>query len=120
MEIKLKRVYEPAEDSDGFRVFVDRLWPRGLSHASFHYDLWEKSLAPSADLRAWFHVDPEARSAEFERRYDAELRDNPEFRPFVRSLSAHRVVTLLYASRDKAENNAVVLRDAILDATAGK
>ncbi len=69
MEIKLKRVYDPVSPADGFRVYVDRLWPRGLSHETFHYDLWDKDIAPSDGLRKWFHADPEGRWQEFERRY---------------------------------------------------
>lgn len=112
-EIVLKRAYEPASPDDGFRVLVDRLWPRGMSHETLHYDLWEKELAPSTDLREWYHLDPEHRWDEFANRYMAELHANPDFTNFVRQLSGHNKVTLLYGSHDTLHNNAVVLRDAI-------
>ena len=82
MEIKLKRAYEPESAGDGYRVYVDRLWPRGLSHETFHYDIWEKQIAPSDELRKWFHADPDGRWQEFERRYSAELEAMPEFARF--------------------------------------
>lgn len=104
---------------DGFRVFVDRLWPRGLSHDTFKYDLWEKELAPSQELRQWFHADPEARGREFESRYEAELAGNPALKPFIESLRPYPTVTFLYGSRDKEENNAVVLRKVVLNALNG-
>ncbi len=110
MDIELKRAYDPADPADGYRVFVDRLWPRGLSHESFHYDLWAKEIAPSDELRHWFHADPEKRAADFERRYEAELCSNPELPRVAAELKKHPKVTLLYASRDRLENNAVVLR----------
>lgn len=113
MEIKLKRAYAPIEDADGYRVYVDRLWPRGMSHATFHYDLWEKQIAPSDELRRWFHADPDSRWEEFERRYSAELETNPEFAAFREKLACHPVVTLLYSSRDEEHNNARVVDDEI-------
>lgn len=112
-EIALKRAYEAASPDDGYRVLVDRLWPRGMSHATLHYDLWEKELAPSTDLREWYHIDPEHRWNGFVDRYAAELRSNPDFPAFVRQMSEHRKVTLLYGSHDTEHNNAVVLRDEV-------
>lgn len=109
MEIKLKRVYEPESAGDGYRVYVDRLWPRGLSHETFHYDIWEKQIAPSDELRKWFHADPDGRWQEFERRYSAELEAMPEFARFKKEMESHPVVTLLYSSRDEAHNNADVV-----------
>lgn len=113
IDIKLKRAYEPSGADDGYRVFVDRLWPRGLSHETFHYDLWEKDVAPDDDLRHWFHEDPDQRWDEFRRRYAAELRQSDAFRRFKESLLGHKVVTLLYASHDSARNNAVVLAEEL-------
>lgn len=113
MEIRLKRAYDKASAGDGYRVYVDRLWPRGLSHATFHYDLWEKSIAPSDELRRWFHEDPQGRWEEFERRYRAELEANPEFARFRESMAGHPVVTLLYSSRDVDHNNADVVADEL-------
>lgn len=82
-QYQLKRAYEPASLEDGFRVYIDRLWPRGLSHETFHYDLWDKDIAPSTELREWFHADPDNRWSEFETRYSKEL----ETSPFVRGIA---------------------------------
>lgn len=109
MEIKLKRAYDAEEPTDGLRVYVDKLWPQGLSHATFHYDFWDKQLAPSAELRRWFHVDREGRWAEFERRYAAELRANPAVAELKKQIEAKGTATLLFSSRDREHNNAVVL-----------
>ena len=68
-KILIKRAYEPSSPEDGFRIYVDRLWPRGLSHESFHYDLWDKEIAPSTELRQWFHENPGSEWTEFEERY---------------------------------------------------
>lgn len=113
-DIRLKRAYEPASVDDGFRVYVDRLWPRGLSHETFHYDLWDKAVAPSTELREWFHANPQTEWAEFERRYTSELQANPAFGELKSTLSAHPVVTLLFSSHDVEHNNAVVLRDCLM------
>ncbi|MCM1291452.1 MAG: DUF488 family protein [Prevotella sp.] len=113
MNITVKRAYEPAAVSDGFRIYVDRLWPRGLSHETFHYDLWDKGIAPSTDLREWFHADPEDRWDEFERRYLNELKENPGFAELCQQIKEHQRVTLLYSSHDALHNNAVVLQRAL-------
>lgn len=107
--INLKRAYEPASPSDGFRVYIDRLWPRGLSHETFHYDMWDKDIAPSTELREWFHADPDGRWTEFEKKYAAELRSNPAFESLKEAIAGKLVVTLLYSSRDESHNNAVVV-----------
>lgn len=111
--IRLKRAYDPALPSDGYRVYIDRLWPRGLSHATFHYDLWDKDIAPSTELREWFHADPANRWDEFEKRYTLELKDNPAFSRLRQQLQEHDVVTLLYSSHDQAHNNAVVVESLL-------
>lgn len=108
-KIQIKRAYEPVEPGDGFRVYIDRLWPRGLSHKTFHYDLWDKDIAPSTELREWFHSDPYNRWQEFAAKYRAELEANPAFAILRQTLASHPVVTLLYSSRDHEYNNAVVL-----------
>lgn len=113
MEIKLKRAYDPASPDDGFRVYVDRLWPRGLSHETFHYDLWDKEISPSTDLREWFHQDPENRWDEFEIKYLNELKNNPAFENLKSLIATKPVVTLLYSSHDKEHNNAVELMKAL-------
>ena len=108
--IRLKRAYEPAEPSDGYRVLVERLWPRGLRKADAHFDDWLKDVAPSADLRRWFGHDP-IRFAEFRARYKRELHADP-----ARTALAHLVtrakrgtITLVYSAHDETHNNAVVL-----------
>ena len=108
-KIKLKRAYDPQNPDDGFRVYIDKLWPRGLSHETFHYDLWEKDIAPSTELREWFHSDPDQRWEEFESRYTDELTHNPAFPPFKKLIESKNIVTLLYSSHDENHNNAVVV-----------
>lgn len=108
-EIEIKRAYAPAASSDGFRVYIDRLWPRGLSHETFIYDLWDKDIAPSTELREWFHADPENRWPEFEKKYADELRNNPAFGTLKKEIAGKLKVTLLYSSHDEAHNNAVVV-----------
>ncbi len=98
---------------DGFRVYIDRLWPRGLSHETFHYDLWDKDIAPSTELREWFHVDPVTRWPEFESRYAAELKDSAAFATLKSEISGKARVTLLYSSHDEVHNNAVVVRNVL-------
>lgn len=111
--MRLKRAYEPAAPDDGYRVYIDRLWPRGLSHATFHYDSWDKSIAPSTELREWFHADPDSRWPEFETRYRAELEANPAFAALRHEIADKPVVTLLYSSHDRDHNNAVVVARAL-------
>ena len=108
-EYKLKRAYEPESPDDGFRVYIDRLWPQGLSHETFHYDLWDKEIAPSTELREWFHADPQNRWLEFANKYKEELQANPSFEALKKLLETKRVVTLLYSSKNQEHNNAVVV-----------
>lgn len=112
-KINLKRAYEPSVPSDGFRIYIDRLWPRGLSHETFHYDLWDKEVSPSTELREWFHANPSAEWTEFEQRYRSELASNPALSALKHLISDKPVVTLLYSSHDTVHNNAIVLRDAL-------
>lgn len=109
MNIKLKRAYEPESPDDGYRVYVDRLWPRGLSHANFHYDLWAKDVAPSTELRHWFHENQDEDWLEFEKKYQDELTANPATEDLWQAIKDHKIVTLLYSSHDEVHNNAVVL-----------
>lgn len=113
-EILLKRAYDPATPDDGYRIYVDRLWPQGLSHETFSYDLWDKEISPSAELREWYHADPTDRWPEFVKRYSAELKANPNLATLAKTIEGQKVVTLLYSSRDREHNNAVVLRDVLL------
>jgi len=108
-DLKLKRVYEPPDPRDGTRVLVDALWPRGLSRERARVDLWLRELAPSAALRARFGHDP-ARWATFQRDYAAELAHRPEAVARLAALLREGPVTLLYAARDEAHNNAVALK----------
>lgn len=111
--IQLKRAYDPEEPSDGYRVYIDRLWPRGFSHETFHYDLWDKEIAPSTELREWFHTDPDKLWAQFVEKYKAELRDNPAFDTLRHTLEGKSEVTLLFSSHDRDHNNAVVVREML-------
>ncbi|MDE5552905.1 MAG: DUF488 family protein [Muribaculaceae bacterium] len=108
-EIKIKRAYDSADSTDGFRIYIDRLWPRGLSHETFHYDLWDKDIAPSTNLREWFHANSADRWDEFVQRYKDELWNNPAFRSLCATVEQQPVVTLLYSSHDREHNNAVVV-----------
>lgn len=109
IRIMLKRVYEAPESSDGTRVLVERLWPRGLSKDEAAIDLWLKDVAPSPELRKWFHAEPEAWEA-FQRRYRAELEANPEAVRRLEALAREGPLTLVFARRDMERNSAVVLR----------
>lgn len=111
MKVLLKRVYEPANPSDGHRVLVDRLWPRGLSKAKAAVDLWLKDVAPSTELRQWFGHEP-AKWPEFERRYRAELKGNPALAE-LEAMARKSQVTLLYGARDEVHNEAVVLQQLV-------
>lgn len=112
MRIAVKRVYEPPASGDGFRVLVDRLWPRGLSKDRAAVDLWAKDVAPTGALRSAFHHDGMA-WPDFEAAYRAELAGNPAVAALRETLAEHEVVTLLYATHATAENHAVLLRDAL-------
>ena len=112
-KIQLKRAYDPASPDDGYRVYIDRLWPRGLSHETFHYDFWDKEVAPSTELREWFHHDPDGRWNEFEAKYKAELEANPALDALKKELADKPMVTLLYSSRDHDHNNAVVVKQLL-------
>lgn len=120
-KIQVKRVYSDPDGSreeDGYRVYADRLWPRGESKEKFRYDLWAKDIAPSTELREWFHQDPANRWDEFKKRYIAELNENPEVETLVKHLSEYPLVTLLFSSRNTAENNADVLADYLSERLA--
>ena len=109
MAIKLKRVYEAPSKADGIRILVDRLWPRGLSKEKAHVDLWLKEVAPSTDLRKWFAHDP-AKGAEFQTRYHAELKQNPDQIALLKQAAAKGPATLLYGAKDEEHNEAIVLQ----------
>ncbi len=110
---EIKRAYDQASPDDGFRIYIDRLWPRGLSHETFHYDLWDKEIAPSTELREWFHADPTNRWEEFKAKYKEELSNNPAMTNLVNEIKGKQKITLLYSSKDELHNNAVVVEDYI-------
>ncbi len=107
--IKLKRAYEPAAAEDGFRVLVERLWPRGVSKSQAALDLWLKEVAPSPGLRQWFSHDP-PKWGEFCRRYWAELADRGEAVRLLKGKAGEGDLTLVYGSKDEEHNAAVALK----------
>jgi len=112
MDLRVKRVYEPASADDGFRVLVDRLWPRGLSKQKAAVDLWDKDVAPSAELRTAFHHEGMSWT-DFEAAYRAEVAANPAVAALRDTLAGHPVATLLYATHDEEHNHALLLREAL-------
>lgn len=111
--ITIKRAYDPPKPSDGTRILVDGLWPRGVSKESLRLDMWLKDVAPSAVLRRWFSHDVE-RWSEFQRRYAGELKKTDAWKPIVEASRGHNV-TLVFGSKDVEHNNAVVLRKFLRD-----
>ncbi|MGH3652595.1 DUF488 domain-containing protein [Glutamicibacter sp.] len=117
-KILLKRVYTAPSAEDGYRILVDRLWPRGQSKAELLLDHWAKGIAPSTELRkSWDH--DTARFDEFAQHYRAELNQNPAVDDFLELLDRHRVVTFVYGAKNEQVNHAVVLRDYLLDQLSG-
>jgi len=114
--VLIKRVYEPASADDGFRVLVDRLWPRGVSHERAALDLWLKEIAPSTELRVWYGHQQD-RFAEFARRYGVELDANPAVDRLRGLIADHAVTTLLYGAKTPL-NEAAVLADYLARPTA--
>jgi uncharacterized protein YeaO (DUF488 family) len=112
MDVRLKRAYEPAGPSDGYRVLIDRLWPRGLSRRQARLDDWEKELAPSPELRRWFGHEPR-RFEEFRRRYTEELRDQRPRLTALRRRAREGTLTLVYSAQDTEHNDAVVLAEVL-------
>jgi uncharacterized protein YeaO (DUF488 family) len=112
VDVQLKRVYELAAGADGYRVLVDRLWPRGISRERAHIDEWARELAPSRELRQWFGHDP-ARFAGFRRRYEDELKAQEAKLQELRGRARHRTLTIVYAARDTEHNDAVVLAEVL-------
>lgn len=108
MNIKIKRVYEKPGEEDGFRILVDRLWPRGLTKEKAALDLWLKDIAPSTELRKWFNHDPD-KWKEFKKKYLNELKDNKEAVSLLKDHLKKKTVTLLYAAKDSDHNEALVL-----------
>ncbi len=112
--VMLKRAYEHPAPEDGIRILVDRLWPRGLKKENAAFDQWVKGLAPSTELRKWFGHE-QTRWPEFKARYSAELCEHGDEVDQLRALAREGRITLVYAARDTEHNDAVVLRDVLLD-----
>jgi len=112
MDIRLKRAYDPATSADGYRVLIDRLWPRGISRARAKLDDWEKELPPSTELRQWFGHDP-TRFQEFRRRYIQELGGQRPRLTALRRRARKGTLTLVYSAHDTEHNDAVVLAEVL-------
>lgn len=110
MGFQLERIYDEPAGQEGYRVLVDRLWPRGVSREKARLDEWMKEIAPSPDLRSWFSHDPK-RFEEFRTGYETELSENPELVEKLLELGRNRTVILLYAARDDTHNHAIVLKE---------
>lgn len=111
--IRIKRIYDQLGDDDGYRILIDRLWPRGISKENAHVDLWLKEIAPSTELRKWFQHDP-AKWEEFGGRYRKELSGEKEQLNRIKELEKkHKQVTLLYAGKDEAHTHALVLLEEL-------
>lgn len=108
--IRVKRIYEDAEERDGLRILVDRLWPRGISKEKAHLYMWMKDLAPSTALRKWFGHDSK-KWREFEKRYNEELKEKKEYLAILREMKQKgKTITLLYGTKDTLHNEAVILQ----------
>jgi uncharacterized protein YeaO (DUF488 family) len=112
MGVHIKRAYDPPEPSDGYRVLIDRLWPRGVTRGNAHLDEWAQELAPSSELRRWFGHDP-GRFEEFRARYARELVAHEEKLENLRWRAHEGTLTLVYAARDHEHNDAVVLAETL-------
>lgn len=110
--VRTKRVYDLAGPSDGYRILIDRLWPRGVSRERARLDEWARDLAPSDGLRRWFNHDPK-RFAEFRRRYRAELLAHNDRIDELRARASHGPVTIVYGARDTEHNDAVVIAELV-------
>ena len=113
-QVRIKRIYEAASDTDGDRILIDRLWPRGMSKEHARLDGWEKGVAPSDELRKWFQHKAE-RWAEFQDRYRAELKGKGSELDALAAIARSGTLTLLYSAADENHNNAVVLCEVLLE-----
>ena len=104
VKILLKRIYEEPSEADGYRILLDRLWPRGLKKEDAKFDEWRKDITPSKELRQWFHG-----------RYGMEIKQNPDFIPFLREIEKHPVVTFLTAAKDVQHSHLPILKEVIED-----
>jgi uncharacterized protein YeaO (DUF488 family) len=115
MTIRIKRIYEPKAKTDGCRILVDRVWPRGMKKEDAHLDHWMKEVAPSTALRKWFAHDPEKWS-QFRKKYHAELKKNSSsLEELLDAMHTCKTVTLLFSAKDEEHNQAIALRDYLLE-----
>jgi uncharacterized protein YeaO (DUF488 family) len=119
VDIRLKRAYEPASPSDGYRVLIDRLWPRGLAKKRAKLDEWDKELPPSAELRTWFGHEP-SRFPEFRRRYISELGFKRQRLTELRRRARQGTLTLVYSAHDTERNDAIALAEVLRRGLPGK
>jgi uncharacterized protein YeaO (DUF488 family) len=112
LDVRAKRVYDQAEPGDGYRILMDRLWPRGVSRERAHLDEWARDLPPSTDLRKWFNQGPE-RFPEFRKRYREELRAHTDQIDALRARARRGPVTIVYGARDTEHNDAVVIAEVV-------
>jgi len=112
VDVRIKRAYDPPEAGDGYRVLIDRVWPRGVKREDLRLDEWARDLAPSAELRRWFGHDP-ARFDAFRERYREELRSHADELAKLRRRAREGRVTIVYGARDREHNNAVVLAELL-------
>ena len=119
MSLELKRVYDSASESDGYRILVDRLWPRGLTEGSARVDLWLRRIAPTTELRKWYSHDVE-KWPEFQKRYESELAAHGELLEVILDIERHRkIVTVLFGAKDAEPNEAKVVLDVLKRRAAG-
>ena len=116
MDVRVKRAYDDPADDDGYRVLIDRLWPRGVARERARLDEWARELAPSTELRRWFGHDPD-RFSEFRVRYTSELESQRPKLDELRRRAREGTLTLVYGARDTEHNDAVVLADVLRDPT---
>ena len=114
-KILLKRIYEDSSTDDGYRIFLDRLWPRGLRKEEAGFDEWRKDITPSKELRQWFHEDMDLHWEVFQGRYQMEIMQNPDFVPFLREIETYPVVTFLTAAKDIEHSHLTILKEVIED-----
>ncbi len=112
-KIKIKRVYEDFSQDDGFRILVDRLWPRGIKKEALKFDLWDKDVTPSPDLRKWFHINQSQNWDEFATRYRLELNNFEALSELADKVKSQSVVTLFYASKEPLHNHAIILKEEL-------
>ena len=110
-----KRIYEEPSEADGYRILLDRLWPRGLKKEDAKFDEWRKDITPSKELRQWFHEDKDRHWEVFQGRYGMEIKQNPDFIPFLREIEKHPVVTFLTAAKDVQHSHLPILKEVIED-----